>query len=237
MSARDKIQRIKDRLCWSPGDKVTPEQLGDLANAMDANFDALLDDLDPLPEPDKFDLEPSDFGDIEEDGGDDGAIGGGDDGDDGEDGQDGGPGGGPGGCIVPARTPTGITGMRNDGADIQPGTGVAILTSVHTKAAVDEKEAFDDAVEATNGVDAGEPKGPFDDALVWDEVAGAVDALFNAQKPTMEDPEEFNKDTVVVAYNISSQEVEAEKNILLGTDEEGRYWVLVESCDEDEDES
>ena len=68
MSARDKIQKTAPKLCWGPGDKVTPEQLGDLANAMDANFDALLDDLDPLPEPDKFDLEPSDFGDIEEDG-------------------------------------------------------------------------------------------------------------------------------------------------------------------------
>jgi len=230
MSARDKILRIKDRLCWSPDDKVTPEQLGDLANAMDANFDALLDDLDPLPEPDKFDLEPSDFGDIEEDGADgDGAIGGGDDGDDGEDGQDGGPGGGPGGCIVPARTPTGITGM----GDGQPGTGVAILTSVHTKAAVGEKKAFNDAIEAANGVDA---RGPFGDAPVWDEVADAADDLFNAQEPTMKDPEEFNKGNVVVAYNISSQEVTAGKNILLGTDEEGRYWVLVESCDEDEDE-
>ena len=234
MSARDKIQKTAPKLCWGPGDKVTPEQLSELANTADTNFDALLDDLDPLPEPDKFDLEPSDFGDIEEDGADgDGAIGGGDDGDDGEDGQDGGPGGGPGGCIVPARTPTGITGMRNDGADIQPGTGVAILTSVHTKAAVGEKKAFNDAIEAANGVDAG---GPFGDGPVWGEVADAADDLFNAQEPTMKDPEEFNKDNVVVAYNISSQAVEGGKNILLGTDEEGRYWVLVESCDEDEDE-
>ena len=234
MSARDKIQKTAPKLCWGPGDKVTPEQLSELANTVDANFDALLDDIKPLPKPDKFDLEPSDFGDIEEDGADgDGAIGGGDDGDDGEDGQDGGPGGGPGGCIVPARTPTGITGMRNDGADIQPGTGVAILTSVHTKAAVGEKKAFNDAIEAANGVDAG---GPFGDAPVWGEVADAADDLFNAQEPTMKDPEEFNKDNVVVAYNISSQAVEGGKNILLGTDEEGRYWVLVESCDEDEDE-
>ena len=228
MSARDKILRIKDRLCWSPDDKVTPEQLGDLANAMDANFDALLDDLDPLPEPDKFDLEPSDVGDIEEDG--PGELGGNDGGDDGQDGRDGGPGGGPAGCIVPANTPTGIMGMSGG----QPGTGIAILTSVHTKAAADEKEAFNDAIEATNGADV---EGPFGDVLAWDTVADAVDTLFTVQEPTMKDPEEFNKDNVVVAYNISSQEVETGKNILLGTDAEGRYWVLVESCDEDEDES
>ena len=221
MSARDKILRIKDRLCWSPDDKVTPEQLGDLANAMDANFDALLDDLDPLPEPDKFDLEPSDFGDIEEDGADgDGAIGGGDDGDDGEDGQDGGPGGGPGGCIIPAQTPTGISGM--DGG--QPGTGIAVLTDFTSQPAGAEKAALNTAI---NGVENDN----------WFDVVNAHADWENAHNADLSDPEEFRAEiNTVVAYNISSQAVEGGKNILLGTDEEGRYWVLVESCDEDEDE-
>jgi len=217
MSARDKILRIKDRLCWSPDDKVTPEQLGDLANAMDANFDALLDDLDPLPEPDKFDLEPSDFGDIEEDGADgDGAIGGGDDGDDGEDGQDGGPGGGPGGCIVPAQTPTGISGMSGG----QPGTGIAVLTRFTSQPDGAEKAALNTAI---NDVENG-------DWSVAERTHGAWDL---AHKADLADPAKFRAEiNTVIAYNISSQEVTAGKNILLGKDDEGKYWVLVESCDE-----
>ena len=215
MSARDKILRIKDRLCWSPDDKVTPEQLGDLANAMDANFDALLDDLDPLPEPDNFDLEPSDFGDIAEDG-DDGAIGGNDGGDDGQDGRDGGPGGGPAGCIVPAQTPTGISGMDAD----QPGTGIAVLTDFTSQPADAEKAALNTAI---NGVENDN----------WGDVVNAHADWENARKADLDDPAEFRAEiNAVVAYNISSQEVTAGKNILLGKDDEGKYWVLVESCDE-----
>ena len=216
MGARDEIQRLAEILCWRPDDKVTPDQLSDLANAIDTNFDALLDDLDPLPQPDKFDLEPFNFGDIEEDGPNGGGfIGGGDDGDDGQDGQDGGPGGGLAGCIIPAQTPTGISGMGGT----TPGTGIAVLTNFTSNRAGVEKAVLNTAI---NGVVNNN----------WQPTVAAEAAFTAAHKPNLADPPEFKANlTVVIAYNISSQAVPAGKNILLGTDEDGNYWVLVESCD------
>ena len=220
MSARDKIQHLKDKLCLDGLPPFIAPLLNDLAGAADANFDALLDDLDPLPQPDNFDLEPSNLGGIEEDGpngggfigGDDG----GDDGDDGEDGRDGGPGGGHSGCIVPAQTPTGISGM----VGTTPGTGIAVLTRFTSNRAVAEKAALDTAMEGVVNND-------------WLAAIAAEAKFAAASKPDLADPPIFHANlTVVIAYNISSQAVPANKNILLGTDADGRYWVLVESCDE-----
>ena len=227
MSARDKIQHLKDKLCLDGLPPFIAPLLNDLAGAADANFDALLDDLDPLPQPDNFDLEPSNFGDIEEDGPNGGGfIGGGDDGDDGQDGQDGGLfdglGGGPAGCIVPAQTPTGISGM----VGTTPGTGIAVLTSFISNGANAEKAALDTAMEGVVNND-------------WRAAIAAEAAFTAASKPTLSDPgfllakgQQGLNANVVIAYNISSQAVPANKNILLGTDADGRYWVLVESCDE-----
>ena len=250
-----KIQGIAKDLCFDPNAPMGP-QLQNFSDGIRQMAFTIANELDPIntPTPPNLDSPPLDWqmpdlpdgfdGGMPSDGGwggDGGDVGGGwgqdgedgiggepgNDGIDGNDGQDGIDAEAGRGCIVPATTPTGITGMSGG----QPGTGVAMLTSVHTKAAADEKIAFNDAIEDANGVDAG---GPFGDVLVWGEVANAVDTLFTAQEPTMKDPTTFNKDTVVAAYNISSQEVTAGKNILLGKDDEGKYWVLVESCDDDE---
>ena len=217
MSARDKIQHLKDKLCLDGLPPFIAPLLNDLAGAIDTNFDALLDDLDPLPQPDNFDLEPFNFGGIEEDGPNGGGvIGGNDDGDDGQDGQDGGPGGGAAGCIIPAQTPTGISGM----VGTTPGTGIAVLTRFTSNRAGAEKDVLDAAME-----------GVVNDN--WDDVIKAEAKFTAASKPDLADPPQFHANlTVVIAYNISSQEVPAGKNILLGTDEDGRHWVLVESCDE-----
>jgi len=222
MSLRDEMQKLSEILCWRPDDKVTPEQLGDLANAMDANFDALLDDLEPLPKPDNFDLEPSHVGDIEKDG--PGEIGGNDGGDDGQDGRDGGPGGGPAGCIVPAYSLTEITGL----AGTTPGLGIATLTPMLTGEPSDEAAEF----VANTRFEEQELGAPPNAEQVRQEAD--LERLRKEVFPAVADIGVAGEN--VIAYNISSQAVPKAKNILLGTDEEGRYWVLVESCDEDEDE-
>ena len=45
MSARDKIQHLKDKLCLDGLPPFIAPLLNDLAGAIDTNFDALLDDL------------------------------------------------------------------------------------------------------------------------------------------------------------------------------------------------
>jgi hypothetical protein len=219
MSARDKIQKTAPKLCFGPKG-VTPEQLSEFADMVDTNFDALLDDLKPLPEPDNFDLEPFNFGDIEEDGPNGGGfIGGGDDGDDGQDGQDGGPGGGPAGCIVPAHALTEITGL----AGTTPGLGIATLNPMITGEPSDEAAEFVantrfEEQELGAPPNAEQVRQEADLERLRKEVFPAVPAIGVAGKN-------------VIAYNISSQAVPKGKNILLGTDEDGRHWVLVESCD------
>ena len=213
MSARDKIQKTAPKLCFD-SEGVTPEQLSELANTVDANFDALLDDLDPLPQPDNFDLEPFNFGDIQEDGPNgDGTIGGNDGGDDGQDGRDGGGGGGPAGCIVPAYSRTEIAGHTGTG----PGLGIATLTGP-----VNGNGLSDEGAELVDNATLTIPPDPKQEA--------DLEKLRNDIDPKLLNIGGQGEN--VIAYNISSQEVETGKNILLGTDAEGNYWVLVESCDE-----
>jgi hypothetical protein len=208
-----KIQGIAKDLCFDPNAPMGP-QLQNLSDGIRQVAFTIANELDPIntPTPPNLDLPPLDWqmpdlpdgfdGGMPSDGGwggDGGDLGGGEgDGGWGQDGKDG-IGGEPGndgiegndgqdgldapagrGCVHPAFTKGGATGM----SDVGPGSGEAELLHFNHDA---------------------------------------------------EDPEE-QPEGVVTFYNISSQEVGEEKYILLGTDHNGKHWVLVESCDEDEDE-
>jgi len=241
-----KIQGIAKDLCFDPNAPMGP-QLQNLSDGIRQVAFTIANELDPIntPTPPNLDLPPLDWqmpdlpdgfdGGMPSDGGwGGGGGGGGGDGGWGQDGEDG-IGGEPGndgidgndgqdgldaeagrGCIVPANTPTGISGMSGG----QPGTGIAVLTRFTSQRAVVEKIALNDAindVENDNWVDVNVAH------MDWDL----------AHKVDLADPPVFHAEiNTVTAYNISSQEVTAGKNILLGKDGKGKYWVLVESCGE-----
>ena len=246
-----KIQGIAKDLCFDPNAPMGP-QLQNLSDGIRQVAFTIANELDPIntPTPPNLDLPPLDWqmpdlpdgfdGGMPSDGGwGGGGGGGGGDGGWGQDGEDG-IGGEPGedgigrdgndgndgqdgldaeagrGCIVPANTPTGISGMSGG----QPGTGIAVLTDFTSQPADAEKAALNTAI---NGVENDN----------WFDVINAHADWENAHKADLDDPAKFRAEiNVVVAYNISSQAVEPGKNILLGKDDEGKYWVLVESCDE-----
>ena len=250
-----KIQGIAKDLCFDPNAPMGP-QLQNLSDGIRQMAFTIANELDPIntPTPPNLDLPPLDWqmpdlpdgfdGGMPSDGGwGGGGGGGGGDGGWGQDGEDG-IGGEPGedgigrdgndgqdgidaeagrGCIVPANTPTGITGMSGT----TPGTGIAVLTRFTSQPDGAEKVLLNDAI---NDV-VNDPNVLTD----WGAVFAAHTSWELASKPDVADPPVFHANiNTVIAYNISSQAVTAGKNILLGKDDEGKYWVLVESCGDDE---